>query len=123
MADKGDTYGQTPDDESDIGLFQATQGQSVPHWMLHRGRGASSRRHTLFAASYKDEIMSETTDTFNAIKDHAKALRAKYGVECPTCKKARPRVNATIRLPGQRCPTCKTVDPRPELTDEEWKSV
>lgn len=67
--------------------------------------------------------MSDTIDGFNAMKDHKKALRAKYGVECPECKRLRPRANATILLPQQRCRVDCYRDPRPELTDEQWSAA
>lgn len=64
--------------------------------------------------------MSDMGDDFKALKDHKKALRAKYGVECPRCKELRPKTNASILLPGQRCRVDHYRDPRPELTDEEY---
>lgn len=64
--------------------------------------------------------MSDAADDFKAIKDHKKRLRARYGAECPECKKHRPRAAASILLPQQRCRVDKYVDPRPELTDAEW---
>ena len=67
--------------------------------------------------------MSETVEMLRAYADHKKALRAKYGVECPECKRLRPRTNATILLPGQRCRVDKYVDPSQELTDKEWSEA
>lgn len=67
--------------------------------------------------------MSESTEIFGAMKDHKKALRKKYGVNCPQCAIKRPRAHPTILLPQQRCRVDGYVDPRPELTDEEWSSV
>jgi hypothetical protein len=67
--------------------------------------------------------MSDMAEDFKALKDHKKALRAKYGVECPECKKHRPRANATILMPQQRCRVDGYADTRPELTDEQWRDA
>ncbi|OQA34016.1 MAG: hypothetical protein BWY57_00813 [Betaproteobacteria bacterium ADurb.Bin341] len=67
--------------------------------------------------------MSDTIDGFKAMKDHKKALRDKYGVECPECKLNRPKACATILLPQQRCRVDGYRDPRPELTDEQWSAA
>lgn len=67
--------------------------------------------------------MSDTIDDFRSLKDHFKALRAKYGIECPTCKVKLPRAHPTILLPQQRCRIDGYRDMRPELTDAEWASV
>lgn len=67
--------------------------------------------------------MSECVEMFKAQGEHRKALRAKYGIECPECKRLQPKRNATILLPGQRCKVDKYVDPRPELTDQEYSEA
>lgn len=67
--------------------------------------------------------MSEEVQVFKALKDHKKALRAKYGIECPECKRVRPKANATILMPTQRCRVDGYVDPRPELTNKEWSNA
>jgi hypothetical protein len=67
--------------------------------------------------------MSEATEIFGILKDHKKALRAKYGINCPQCAIKRPKAHPTILLPQQRCRVDGYVDPRPELTNEEWGSV
>ena len=64
--------------------------------------------------------MSDMGDDFKALKDHKKALRAKYGIECPECRRKRPKANATILMPQQRCRVDGYRDQRPELTDEQW---
>lgn len=64
--------------------------------------------------------MSDTADDFKALKGHKQRIRARYGVECPECKKLRPRASATILLPQQTCRIDKYVDQRPELTNAEW---
>lgn len=40
-------------------------------------------------------------------------VRAEIGIECQVCKKARPRGDATIMLPGDRCKVCRSKDERP----------
>lgn len=67
--------------------------------------------------------MSESIDLCRGMKDFKKALRAKYGIECPECKRLLPKANATILLPQQRCRIHKYVDPRPELTQEDYDKV
>jgi hypothetical protein len=67
--------------------------------------------------------MSDTIDDFRALHDHRKALRAKFGVPCPECKKRRPRAFPSILLPGGWCKIHQFRDPRPELTDADHKSV
>jgi hypothetical protein len=64
--------------------------------------------------------MSDTIDDYRAMKGHKQRLRARYGIDCPECKKSRPRANATILLPQQHCRIDGYVDPRPELTNAEW---
>ena len=67
--------------------------------------------------------MSEAAEIFGAMKDRKKALRAKFGINCPQCAIKRPKAHPTILLPQQRCRVDGFVDPRPELTEEEWSSV
>lgn len=67
--------------------------------------------------------MSEAAEIFNAMKDHKKAIRSKYGVECPECKKIRPKTNASILLPRQKCKVDGYRDPRLALTDDERDNV
>jgi hypothetical protein len=67
--------------------------------------------------------MSEQAEIYGAMKDHKKAIRAKFGVNCPQCAIKRPKAYPTILLPQQRCRVDGYVDPRPELTDAEWSSV
>lgn len=67
--------------------------------------------------------MSDTIEAFRALKDHRKALRAKYGVPCPECRRLLPKAQPKILLPGEYCRMHKLTDPRPELTDEEYGDV
>lgn len=67
--------------------------------------------------------MSEIGDAFKDLLVHNRAIRAKFGVECPKCRTFRPKAHATILLPGQRCRVDRYKDPRPDLTNEQWGSV
>lgn len=67
--------------------------------------------------------MSDSIDAYRGLKDHRKALRAKYGVPCPQCAVVRPKAHASILMPQQRCKVDGYRDPRPELTDEQWGDV
>lgn len=67
--------------------------------------------------------MSDTIDDYNAIKDHKKRLRAKYGIPCPQCVINRPKACATILMPKQRCRVDGYVDPRQELTNKQWSEA
>ena len=64
--------------------------------------------------------MSDAIEGYKDLASHRKALRAKYGMECPYCRKDRPKANATILLPQQRCRIDGYRDPRPELNNEQW---
>jgi len=64
--------------------------------------------------------MSESGEIFNAMRDHKKSLRAKYGVNCPQCAIKRPKAHPSILLPQQRCRVDGYRDPRPELTDQQY---
>jgi hypothetical protein len=66
--------------------------------------------------------LSDTIDTFKVLKDHRKALRAKYGINCPSCAVARPKASPTILMPQQRCKVDGYRDARPDLTDAEWSA-
>lgn len=68
-------------------------------------------------------MMGDTGDDFRAWRDLKKRVRAKYGVNCPKCRLARPKSHPSILLPGQRCKVDGYVDPRPRLTDEELRGV
>jgi hypothetical protein len=67
--------------------------------------------------------MGDMGDYFNDVKDHKKRLREKYGVDCPMCKKNRPKACPTIMLPQQRCKVDGYRDPRPALTDEQYSNA
>lgn len=65
--------------------------------------------------------MGDVGDNYRLLREQSKRVRATYGVECPMCKRHRPKANATILLPQQRCRIDGYIDPRPELTDIEWR--
>jgi len=67
--------------------------------------------------------MSECAEMLGAIKDMRKALRAKYGLDCPVCIEKLPRANPSILLPRQLCRIHKYRDPRPELTQSDYDKV
>lgn len=67
--------------------------------------------------------MGDMGDYYNDIKDHRRALRAKYGVDCPKCAEARPRACPSILLPQQRCKVDGYRDPRPRLTQEQQNTA
>lgn len=67
--------------------------------------------------------MSETVEMYKDIADHKKRLRAKYAIDCPVCKRLRPRANPSKLLPKQRCRVDGYTDPRPELTNEQWSAA
>ena len=63
--------------------------------------------------------MGDVGETFNALKQHRKELRAKYGKKCPECVSKLPKANPSILLPGQRCNIHGYRDPRPRIAQEE----
>lgn len=67
--------------------------------------------------------MGEQVEIYQAMDDHRKSLRAKYGVKCPQCAIKRPKAHASILLPQRRCRVDGYTDPRPELTDEQWSNA
>ncbi|MHB8284376.1 MAG: hypothetical protein ACYDD1_06840 [Caulobacteraceae bacterium] len=60
-------------------------------------------------------------DVFNDWRAGKKALRAKYGIDCPMCRQVRPRASPTLLLPQQRCKVDGYVDPRPRLSDAQFQ--
>lgn len=67
--------------------------------------------------------MGDMGDLYNAMRDERRALRNKFGVNCPMCNVMQPKRDPTILLPSQRCKVDGYRDPRPRLTDEERQSV
>lgn len=56
--------------------------------------------------------MGDMGELFNELKAIKRKVRAEIGIECQVCKKARPRGDATIMLPGDRCKVCRSKDER-----------
>lgn len=56
--------------------------------------------------------MGDTGDMYRAMGEKRKALRRKYGLECPMCISLHPKRNPSILLPGQQCRVCDYRDPR-----------
>lgn len=67
--------------------------------------------------------MSEAVEDLRWLATLQKALRKKFGVECPKCRDQRPRTNASILLPRQVCKVDGYKDPRPRLTDAQHQEV
>lgn len=59
--------------------------------------------------------MGDMGELWNAVKAERKAVRDKFGIECPKCKEFRPKTNASILLPGQRCKVDGYRDPRQKI--------
>jgi hypothetical protein len=56
--------------------------------------------------------MSDYGELCRDLRDIKRERRAKYGIECPECKRLRPKTNASILLPAQRCRVDGYRDPR-----------
>lgn len=67
--------------------------------------------------------MSDSIDDYKAFVTHEKALRQKYGVNCPQCAIHRPKAHPSILMPQQRCKVDGYRDPRPQLTVEQWSNA
>ena len=67
--------------------------------------------------------MSEISEFFSMRKAHTKAIRARYGVNCPMCATKRPNANPSLLIPTQRCRVDGYTDPRPQLTTDQLENV
>lgn len=69
--------------------------------------------------------MGDMGEIFNAMRDHKRRIRAKYGVPCPRCCVEQPFRQPTILLPGAVCRVHRPIyrDPRQLLTDAEKANV
>lgn len=63
--------------------------------------------------------MSELGDIFKARKDYIKKQKELYGVDCPECKRLRPKTNPSRLLPGQRCRVDGWVAPEIKGTNQQ----
>ena len=52
---------------------------------------------------------------FDAMREHRRELRNKFGVPCPECVAKLPKASPSILLPQQRCKIHKYRDPRPRI--------
>ena len=63
----------------------------------------------------------------NAMKEHRRLRRQRFGVPCPKCHMLQPKRDATILMPQQKCKVDGYRDPRPRLTQEQednlWKEL
>lgn len=62
--------------------------------------------------------MSELGDSFRAHRAHVRELKAKHGIDCPTCQRIQPKRIPTRLLPQQRCKVCGYRDPRSRIDEE-----
>lgn len=67
--------------------------------------------------------MSDAIDDMKALQGHKRALRAKYGINCPQCAIKRPKAPPSKLMPQQRCCIDGYRDARPELTYEQWNKT
>lgn len=58
--------------------------------------------------------MSDMVETFRAMDDVRKLLRAELGKPCPECQRLLPKAHPKILLPGGFCKTHRYTDPRPD---------
>lgn len=56
--------------------------------------------------------MSDMGDDFREHKEWVRERKAKYGIDCPGCRKVQPKRIPTILLPQQLCRVCGYRDPR-----------
>lgn len=67
--------------------------------------------------------MNDQVDNFKAQKEHKKRIKEKCGVQCPDCKKRRPKASPSILLPGDRCNVDGYLDLRVRLTQDQWSKA
>jgi hypothetical protein len=67
--------------------------------------------------------MSDMVEMYKLMQLHKKALRVKFGVDCPACAIARPNAAPSKLLPRQKCKVDGYRDPRPSLNDEDYQEV
>lgn len=56
--------------------------------------------------------MGDMGDFYNDLRAARREHRERLGVECPDCRRLRPKSSASILLPGQRCKVDGYRDPR-----------
>lgn len=52
--------------------------------------------------------MGEMSEMYRDLRDARREERARLGIDCPGCRKVRPRANPTRLMPGRRCRVCGT---------------
>ena len=62
--------------------------------------------------------MGDMGDYYRDVKEWKRERKDRLGVQCPECRRLRPKTNATILLPGQRCRVDGYRDPRTKFSDE-----
>lgn len=60
-------------------------------------------------------MSSDYGDMCRDLREAKRKHRATYGIECPECKRLRPKTNASILLPQQRCKVDGYRDTRPRV--------
>ena len=64
--------------------------------------------------------MSDMIETFRAMDEVRKRMRAELGVPCPECQRLLPRAHPKILLPGGYCKMHRYTDPRPDGLIDQW---
>jgi hypothetical protein len=64
--------------------------------------------------------MSDLVETFRAMDDVRKLLRAELGMPCPVCQRLLPKAHPKILLPGGFCRMHRYTDPRPDSLIDEF---
>jgi hypothetical protein len=64
--------------------------------------------------------VSDYGDMCRDIREDRREKRRLLGVECPECKRLRPKTSASILLPSQRCKVDGYRDPRQRTPDNSY---
>lgn len=48
-------------------------------------------------------------EVWNALREQKREERMRVGIDCPGCKRARPKACPTRLMPGKRCRVCGTT--------------
>jgi hypothetical protein len=67
--------------------------------------------------------MGDMAEYYASWNVHKRALRFRYGINCPECAVKRPKAHPSILLPQQVCKVDGYKDPRPRLTKEQHAAV
>lgn len=55
--------------------------------------------------------MSDMGDIFRDLKEDLRIKKAKWGIDCPGCKRKQPKRIPTRLMPYQRCKVCGFIAP------------